>query len=431
MKGISKIKNKISSNFLIYLFTGLLIKGINFILIPLYTRFFTPEEYGLISILKAFIAVVVSFIGFGMEPLYGIYFFNSENRKKDMRMITVVYSILAMLISIILISFYSLVSKYIFDGGVSIVYYIVIVLSLYIGFYSRIIINIYQYKQEAIKNSIYQLFYILGIVFFNILFIVFLKFSYISIFFSEFILNLVFLIIFLTYFLKKELMENDKKIFELDKKKVKEYLKIGLPTIPASFAYMGLNMADRFVLKYYVDIKEIGYYSLAYSFGILWRSLILNSFVNTYSPNLFEKYKLNLFEAEKYNKKIQMYYFLFAIPMVFLFWLIIKFIFPFLIGDKFQDAVIYIPIILFGYVFEGGCSFNNNFLVYNKKTNLNVYSFFIAFLVNLVLNIIVVPFWGTMGAAYTTFISFVVMFIVSLSIKEKYVFEIKKNKWEY
>jgi O-antigen/teichoic acid export membrane protein len=71
-----------------------------------------------------------------------------------------------------------------------------------------------------------------------------------------------------------------------------------------------------------------------------------------------------------------------------------------------------VPIILFSYVFEGVYYFMSKPIFFYKKTKVLPFTTGSAALVNIVLNLIFIPTWGIMGAAYATAISSVFMAVV-------------------
>lgn len=50
---------------------------------------------------------------------------------------------------------------------------------------------------------------------------------------------------------------------------IKQYLGFSLPLIPASLCYWIVNLSDRYVIGYFLNIKAVGIYSVAYSLGSL------------------------------------------------------------------------------------------------------------------------------------------------------------------
>ena len=54
---------------------------LNYLLVPLYTRLFTPSEYGVVTELYAYVAFLVVFLTYGMETA----FLGFQNKKMNIR----------------------------------------------------------------------------------------------------------------------------------------------------------------------------------------------------------------------------------------------------------------------------------------------------------------------------------------------------------
>ena len=81
-----------------------------------------------------------------------------------------------------------------------------------------------------------------------------------------------------------------------------------------------------------------------------------------------------------------------------------------LIGVSFLEGINILPIILISYYFFGLYVLLLPKIYISEKTYIIPIIRGIAAIVNVVLNFILIPFWGIMGAAFATLGSFVVMF---------------------
>jgi len=86
---------------------------------------------------------------------------------------------------------------------------------------------------------------------------------------------------------------------------------------------------------------------------------------------------------------------------------------------QFYEASKIVPIIVLSFVFIGMYMMMTNQIFYMKKTHYFIYISGIAATVNIVLNFILIPKYGIMGAAYTTLISFVLFFVLTYIISIK------------
>ena len=59
---------------------------------------------------------------------------------------------------------------------------------------------------------------------------------------------------------------------------LRQLLKFGIPLIPASSLGLIMHNADRFLIRYYCSLSDVGLYSIGYKFPFMLNALILQSF---------------------------------------------------------------------------------------------------------------------------------------------------------
>src|SRR5437899_8743305 len=66
-KGIGPLALRLARGSLIYVLANFGIKALNFFLFPLYTRFLSPADYGIVSVAETFAAVLMAVLGLGLD----------------------------------------------------------------------------------------------------------------------------------------------------------------------------------------------------------------------------------------------------------------------------------------------------------------------------------------------------------------------------
>ena len=97
------------------------------------------------------------------------------------------------------------------------------------------------------------------------------------------------------------------------------------------------------------------------------------------------------------------------------------------IGDNFYEAVLYIPILIIAFVFSSYSSFLGTIYTASKNTNEILKTTIFSAILNLVINIMFIPLFGPLMAAWSTLISYLALFIYRLLDVRKYV-KIKFSK---
>ncbi len=201
---------------------------------------------------------------------------------------------------------------------------------------------------------------------------------------------------------------------------LKPYLRFGLPLLPAGIAYWVINLSDRYVIGYFLGMTSVGIYSAAYNIGsvlsIFMTPIGLNLFPtisNLYENNRMQELKTHL----KYSLK---FYLLFAIPSFFGLVVLSKSLLATLTTSEFLSAYLVVPIVALGVILFNCRAVFLNIMMLLKRTKVIGLTYGIVALFNLVLNIILVPKIGIIGAAISTFLTFFActMILGILSYKE-------------
>lgn len=91
-------------------------------------------------------------------------------------------------------------------------------------------------------------------------------------------------------------------------------------------------------------------------------------------------------------------------------------------SSEYYSTITIIPIIVFGYLFSLNSGFLNNMIYQEKKTTVIMYLHVFAAFLNIILNYVLVPKFGVLGAAWATFFSFFTIFIIIYFYARKFHF---------
>jgi len=157
-------------------------------------------------------------------------------------------------------------------------------------------------------------------------------------------------------------------------------------------------------------------------------SLAIAAFRFSWTP-----YFLNLSENPE-NKKIiseTFTYFIFAGLFLFLFFSfftepIVKYSFGgfSLLNSKYYSGLVIIPIILLSYFFSGLFANLNVVPFYSNKTSILLLVSLEGLLINVILNILLIPKFQMLGAAYSTLFTYAYMF-VHIYLKSQKLYKIE------
>ena len=188
---------------------------------------------------------------------------------------------------------------------------------------------------------------------------------------------------------------------------LKKYFAYGVPLIPTSWFHWVLNSSDRFVISYYLGLKDVGVYSLVYNVGYFLVGFIFNPIFLFYSPMVAQLWnegrKEKVREMMEYTVK---YGLMLAIPAVFGFYALGKQTLLLLSTEEFAGGVSLIPFVSLGYIFFLLSTFYQIIIGLAEKTTVVPFVFGFCAMLNIALTILMVPRIGILGAALATAISF-------------------------
>lgn len=195
------------------------------------------------------------------------------------------------------------------------------------------------------------------------------------------------------------------KRFRFDVPLLQKMLQFGSPLIIIAFLSMLMHQADRWILHRYATMAEVGVYSLAYRIGQGLNQILLLPFASIWGVMIYEVAKQP--NAPTVYARVFDYYTKFAALFLLAGAIASRMLIKIVATDEYAAAADIIPVILLAYL---AYSLNDHFripVLLKKKTLSMVPVSIVATVVNLAANFMLVPTWGGMGAAWATVITFV------------------------
>lgn len=394
----------------------LLIKGVSFLLIPLYSRYLGTEVYGQLALVD----IVYNFIG--MFIIFSIYsgyirFYNEDENYNGFATVFN-FSLISIFIQGIIIFIFGKYFSYSLlkmENSYFILMLIFIRGSLeqIIGLLESDYSMKYQVKKLILLKFIITTINLLSIIYF----VVVKEETIIGIYFGYIIGNL--LVLFYIIYDNKEKI---KLVFELIF--FKKCFKFSSGILLGSISYLVLAAIDRYFLKEYRSFSDVGIYSMGYKFASLIEIFFIASFKKVFIPFKFQEYQNEDFEY-KINKFFD-YYNILGIIIFLLIAVNIKLVLYVFSTKEFLGAYLITPIITFSYLLYGQAEFYVIGIQIKNKTYIDSLIITTGGITNIILNIFWIKKYGMYGAAFSTIISYIVMSILYIYISQR-LYYIKFN----
>lgn len=208
----------------------------------------------------------------------------------------------------------------------------------------------------------------------------------------------------------------------VSKEHIKEFFRFGSPLIISSLSVWLLVLSDRYMLNYFRGSAEVGIYSVSYS-------LVDRSVALLYTILMLAAHPIIIFTWEEKGKKVAQklikdlsrYFFMICIPAFLGISILSKEIFSVLVGRDFVESFKLVPFFAF-------CSFcgglfqyvGKGFEIY-KKTLLLAFIIFLSGASNVLLNILLIPKYGVMGAGIAKSISYAGLIILGIKMSHPFM----------
>lgn len=395
---------------IIYGISTVFARFFNFILLPLYTYYLTPDSYGITATVFSIIAFLNVIYGFGLNHGYMRYY--KQNGSLSMTITFVFLS--SFILSFILI----LLSKPI--AGIfqfSNEYQLFIYASIILYFDSLAIIPLTDLRMQhkAYSFVFIKIFSIVLNIILNIIFLKYLKMDIDGIFLANIISSFSQMVFLSRYFKYID--------FKFDKKLFKEIVNYSLPYIPSSLSYVIVQLIDRPIMMMLISSYYVGIYQANFRLSI-FINLIVAMFDFAFRPFVMEKFEKQ--NAKELFKKVFEY---FSFITLFLWVLMSLFIEDFVkisiygiyfINPNYWIGLGIVPIVMMGYVFNG---LYLNFMIglmITKKTKYIMIANLLSAIISILLNFILVPKYGIYGSAYSILISYIFLSIFTFHINRKF-----------
>lgn len=403
---------KLFQNTAIYSVIAVLQKGISFFLLPLYTAYLTPSDYGVMNVVTTLSSLLSLFIILGLSGAGTRFYSLHPNDENYIKSLWGAISSFVLLNSIFIVTLIVAFHRFLIDplaGDIKFYPF------LFLGFANVLVSPLYVLYQDYLRSRQMGVHY--GVNTFSyfiintiliILFIAVFKKGVIGVLIANLITSVIFFIYVLFSFMPKLKLSLDRYI-------LKPSFRYSLPLVPHLIAGWSAGMLDRLLLNGLKDEKDTGLYSVASQFGNIV-NVIVSSFNSAYSPWFF-----NAYDKCEYDK-IRKVGTLIAVSISGVAFVISLFspeVLKIMVQDEFSIVWSIIPLLCFAYVFQGLYSVFASVLFLEKTKYVFIITIS-SMIVNILLNILLIPPMGYIGSAIACFVTFFIKSIIALILARKF-----------
>jgi O-antigen/teichoic acid export membrane protein len=201
-------------------------------------------------------------------------------------------------------------------------------------------------------------------------------------------------------------------------------VKFGLPLVVSDFLVSLVSSSDRFIIQYFLGSSAVAVYSVAYDISDYVAVMFSSPLQLAILPIVYSLWSKEGQEATRvFLSKAVNLSLVIVIPMIAGFSVVGPDIVTILASEKYVDSRELVPIIAVG-VMLGSVNFllYTGLLLYEKTVLVTILNTMAA-VVNIVLNVLWIPRYGIIGAAYATVLTYIMLNVLTYRISGRY-FEI-------
>jgi O-antigen/teichoic acid export membrane protein len=401
---------------LIYGGGNLLNKFLTFMLVPVFTHYLRPEDYGIIAMLALLNMVVAGIFSLGTVNALGICYFGEERVEDRGRVIWTTAAIIAVSCSFWLILGClagPAISQFLLGAPTRAHLVLLSLITLALNTLSAPFTSYLRLEERALTFVKISLVGAALTLVLNIVAVVYMHRGVEGMLEGTLIAAAVSLVLSLLTVLRSIRPRGASDL-------IRPLLRIGFPSIFGLGAFFMIDWADRFFLQRIIGVAEVGVYSVGYTIGMVMALVAEGTFGSAWPP-FFMSFMGRRDEAIALFGSILKYcvfgfgaltamFFLFARPVVFL-----------LTAPAFHEAYTVVGMIAAAYMLKACYLILLPALYFEKKLYIQSSVEWSAAVINAGLCLLLIPVFRMRGAAAATLVSYLALPTLTYFVARRYL----------
>jgi len=395
----------IVKNSIIFIIFELVNKSIPFLLLPILTRYLTPDDYGIIASFTALVAFISIFLGLSGHGAVDANFFRLDKNKLGIYISNVLLVLLST--TFIVLVFILIFSNFIETKlAISFEWQIFAVIVSFGQFITLINLSLWVLEQKPLQYGTYQFLQTITLALISISLIVGFSYKWEGQVLATIIGTLLFSFISLIVLYKRGYLS-----LKVNKSYINDLLTFGMPLVPHQLGAWLRSQGDKIIIVTFLGTSSTGLFAVGYQMGMIM-SILMSSLTKALYPILFNYLSKNLSFEEKKKLVIFSYGIFLGIFLIGILCIVIlEYLYPYFLGKNFQSSIYLTKLIVISFIFEGMYYCIVGYIFYFKKTVKLAKITFTISLLHIALSFILIKSFGAIGAGYSLAISGFLQFL--------------------
>jgi O-antigen/teichoic acid export membrane protein len=405
--------SKVGRHTIVYAAGILLSKAISFMMLPIYTRFLTPSDYGVVELIEMTLDVIAILAGARIAAgIFRYYHKATSDDERNAVISTALWVLAGSYAAVGLMTFLAApwLSRLVFDTSE---YASLIRLAAVSLASSSLMIAPLTYIRAQERSTLFVITQIAQVVLqlgLNLLLLVHFDMGVRAVFISSLVTKLVLGLSLAGYLVSQVGIH-------FTRSATRDLLRYGIPLIGTQMATFIATFGDRYFLQHAADTAAVGLYSLAYQFGFLVAAVGYMPFEMIWDAVRFKVAKRA--DRDELFSRAFIYLNLMLITMALAIVLFVDEILFVMTTPAFYPAAAYVPVIVIAYVLQGWVGLQDVGIHVREKTEYHTLANWAAALTALAGYAIFIPRYLAMGAAVVTVVAFFVRYLGCYLISQR------------
>ncbi|WP_429011247.1 lipopolysaccharide biosynthesis protein [Aeromonas allosaccharophila] len=378
---------------------------LSLITLPFVAWFFSVEDVGRLTMLQIVLALSVTLFSMELHQAYVREYNEEEDKGALLKHAALPGLVLFSLLSILFVFSPWSISKLLFDidsGFLSLLLLFGIFCSYIINFLAHVV----RMEERGLAFSATQILPKLSLLFFiGLIFLLDLNADFENLMVMN-ILSIGSSLCIFAWLTKKTWLNAIGK--SINKELLNRMFGFSLPLVAGGMSFWGLTTMDRLFLRTLTSFEELGVYALSVSIaGTI--SVVASIFSNLWHPVLYKWVKEGIDKGKVLNLIEVM-----TFSLCFIWSLVgaLSFILLYFLPKEYAGVEYLVVACIAIPIFTMWSETTGVGIGITRRSSFSMFASLLAFLVNAVLNYILIPYFGASGAAISTLIAFFIIFIV-------------------
>ncbi|MGG3925197.1 oligosaccharide flippase family protein [Metabacillus fastidiosus] len=396
-------------------------KIIAFIMVPIYTYLLTKSEFGVVDIIDRWTSALTFLVILGTDSALAFYYFEKKDEQSRRTYIQNVMNIRLLMVGCLLLI--TVIAGPLFandllksEHGSYLLYLSIAILLL--DTIAALVLTVLRYEFKTLRVVILTVLKMLLVAVLSYFFLTRIIQSAEGILYARIISGGLIVLLIAKPVIKY-------LSFKFDRNILKDLLKYGLPLVPASLAFWVILNSSSFFLASMKSLDEVGIYGVATKFATLI-TLITSGIQMAWRP-----YSMSLKDKPNHKEifsKVYLIILLMGTTGVLFVATIMPYVFL-ILEQSYYSAYQYVALL------SAATFLNFYYLIisvgifFMKKTKIISYAFAGAAVINVILNIILIPSYSIWGVVASYLISYLAA-IIYIFVKSQKLYYIPVSLWK-